>query len=285
MVIVLSSTMVMNTNRNSYKLESPTDKGYNNGGNYYHHQQPQYHHQAGAMNYNNWYADTSTHQQINATQLNLPYEETSNNLAKEEATASSCNCFSLSDCNLPSSCCSGGAGESSAVNADPANTYNNDHNRSSSNVLASYGVYGSQHHQPDDDDDDDGFVPRGSGTYSYHHSVVNVTGNTTSTNILRNAPGAEGYLDASGVDGGARTYSGRCCCFSRFCDDDGSTGCCGASGLDTARPPQIESNVTTTDSCCTSWCRPTILLLLLVLLVVVFVLISGILLYFNCKFN
>lgn len=33
------------------------------------------------------------------------------------------------------------------------------------------------------------------------------------------------------------------------------------------------------------WCRPTILLLLLVLLVVIFVLVAGILLYFNCKFN
>lgn len=31
------------------------------------------------------------------------------------------------------------------------------------------------------------------------------------------------------------------------------------------------------------WCRPTILLLLLVLLVVIFVLVAGILLYFNCK--
>lgn len=33
------------------------------------------------------------------------------------------------------------------------------------------------------------------------------------------------------------------------------------------------------------WCRPTILLLLLVLLVVIFVLIAGILLYFNCKYT
>ena len=39
------------------------------------------------------------------------------------------------------------------------------------------------------------------------------------------------------------------------------------------------------NNCCATWCRPTILLLLLVLLVVVFVLISGILLYYNCKYS
>nr|XP_022901915.1 agrin-like isoform X3 [Onthophagus taurus] len=44
--------------------------------------------------------------------------------------------------------------------------------------------------------------------------------------------------------------------------------------------PRSQS-ATSTESCWTPWCKPTILLLILVLLVIVFVLVSGVLLYFN----
>lgn len=50
--------------------------------------------------------------------------------------------------------------------------------------------------------------------------------------------------------------------------------------------PQTQSPAATTgESCWMHWCRPTILLLILVLLVIVFVLVSGLLLYFNCTFH
>ena len=55
---------------------------------------------------------------------------------------------------------------------------------------------------------------------------------------------------------------------------DSGRNCCAGSGS------AVPGN-----NCCATWCRPTILLLLLVLLVVVFVLISGILLYYNCKYS
>lgn len=50
-------------------------------------------------------------------------------------------------------------------------------------------------------------------------------------------------------------------------------------------PKPRTSTTTENESCLLSWCKPTILLLILVLLIVVFMLISGILLYFNCTFS
>ncbi|KAK7790549.1 hypothetical protein R5R35_012919 [Gryllus longicercus] len=302
--------MVMNTNRHSYKLESPSAKDYNNGGHYYPPQPqpppPQHHYHAAALNYGGWYSDAPTHQQVNATQLNLQqYEEAgagpgvglgagprAGTAPAKEPVATSCRCFGLGQCALgdASQCCAGGA----RADAGAAAAYNSGQpNRSSSNVLASYGVYGvygGQQHHPDDDDDDDGFVPRGGGgggaaTYNYHQSVVNYSGSTTSTNILRQPHGFEG--DAAGAGGGAvggGVPTAGCCCLSGLCgggagDDE---GCCpGAFGGRHAATAAPAAPATTTEPWCANWCRPTLLLLLLVLLVVVLMLISSILLYFK----
>ncbi|XP_021919544.1 myb-like protein A isoform X2 [Zootermopsis nevadensis] len=228
MVIILNSIMVMNTNRNNYKLDSPSyhkDLYNNSGSNNYHHYNNQQ--QQPSMNYNSWYCD-------NSTQHSVPqYEESQP--GNKERSPPCCGCFPFESCV---------GSESAEHGSTPCN---NDGSHSTSN-----GVYGTS---ASGDDDDDGFVPRSSGGYRYHHSVVNVTGNATSTNILRNT-------SSSGSDSGDRT-----CCVSSWC-----------SGQRDATPG---TTTTTEDSCCSGWCKPTILLLLLALLVVVFVLISGILLYFN----
>lgn len=66
----------------------------------------------------------------------------------------------------------------------------------------------------------------------------------------------------------------------------------GTSVVRPNEPPPAESEscgwcvnpqpASSSESCWMSWCKPTILLLILVLLVIVFVLVSGVLLYFNC---
>jgi hypothetical protein len=244
--------MVLNTNHNNYKLDSPSNNKdlYNNSGsNNYHHYNNQYLQQQPSMNYNNWYvADSST--QHNVSQ----YEETQS-INKAEDSPVCCNCFLFQPCEGSDSCCN-----DSRDLAVPS--YNIDNNRSSaSNVIASYGVYGSA--AVSEDDDDDGFVSRSGGGYRYHHSVVNVTGNATSTNILRETPTDD------------RT------CVSSWCAIRGSR-CSGQQ--DNSDAPGSAVPTTSEATCCSNWCRPTILLLLLVLLVVVFVFISGILLYFNCTY-
>ena len=191
--LLVTVTMVMNTTRNNYKLDSPS----NNKDFYQAAPHP--------MNYNNWYSDSST-------QHEEPHKEETEEQGRCACLASLCRQDQRS------------AHEESAA---------------PNNVMASYGVYGTGR----EEDDDDGFVPRP----RYHHSVVNVTGNT---NILR------------------ENEDNRTCCMS--------TACCSS---ESAVPNNTETN------CCTTWCRPTILLLLLVLLVVVFVLISGILLYYNCMYS
>jgi hypothetical protein len=217
----------MNTNRNSYKLDSPSNNKelYNNSGsNSYHH----YNNQP-SMNYNNWYTDSCTQHTVSQRE-DVPS-------GNKQDDAACCSCFSFhSTARLPS--------------------YANDNTRSATNVIASYGVYGTA---ASNEDDDDGFVPRSAGNYRYHQSVVNVTGNATSTNVLRQA-----------------AVGDRTCCVASWCTTRRS--CCSAQQDDSAVPAATETR------CCSNWCKPTILLLLLVLLVVVFVLISGILLYFNCTY-
>ncbi|XP_069690364.1 uncharacterized protein [Periplaneta americana] len=252
MVIVLNPIMVMNTSRNNYKLDSPSNNKdlYNNSGsnNYHHYNNQQYPQQQPSMNYNNWYSDSST-------QHTVPQYEEAATITKEE-TQTCCSCFPYPPCDGSTGCCKTPASETIQ--------YNNDNNRSASNVIASYGVYGTANTA--DDDDDDGFVPRPGGGYRYHHSVVNVTpNNTTSTNILR---GESGYVEGEGD---------RTCCVSSWCATRRS--CC--SRQDADNTATTVPTTTPEPNCCSNWCRPTILLLLLVLLVVVFVLISGILLYFN----
>lgn len=251
MVIALNSTMVMNTNRNNYKLDSPsTNKElYNNSGSnsYHHYNNRQYSQpQQPSMNYNSWYSDNST--QHTVTQ----YEE-SQTVSKED-NPSCCNCLFLQSCVDANPCCNDARDHTLP-------TYNNDNSRSASNVIASYGVYGTT--ASNDDDDDDGFVSRSGGGYRYHHSVVvNVTGNATSTNILRDTPSDDD----------------RTCCVSSWSANRQS--CCSRQQDDNGTTVPTTSEA----SCCSNWCRPTILLLLLALLVVIFVLISGILLYFKCTY-
>lgn len=117
----------------------------------------------------------------------------------------------------------------------------------STNAMASYGLYG--HHE--EDDDDDGFLPR----YRYQHSVVSMgPGPAVTTSVAKASPAKE----APECDAHSAGRGWTCC----------------RTGTEAPRPAQTrESN----------WCRPTMLLLLVVLLLVVFVLISGILLYYNCE--
>lgn len=237
--------MVINTNRNDYKLDSPSynKESYNNSGsnNYHHYNSQQYQQQQPDMSYNNWYTDSST-------QHTLPQCDEAVPVNKEEKPAC-CGC-------LPFEPCDG----SSAPADHGVYSYNNGGGHSAPHVLASYGVYGTASGA----DDDNGFVPRTGGGYRYHHSVVNVAGSATSTDIVRNT--------SSAGDSGHRT-----CCLPSRCATHRS--CC--SRQQDAAP---EVSATTEGSWCSSWCRPTILLLLLALLVVVFVLIFGILLYFNCTY-
>lgn len=93
-------------------------------------------------------------------------------------------------------------------------------------------------------DDEDGFIPRSS---AYRGIVVNASGGTS---VLHTTE-------------------------TQNNDSDLCVWC---------MANQVQSTTTNNDSWWLSWCKPTILLLVLVLLVVMFVLISGILLYFNCKY-
>lgn len=99
-----------------------------------------------------------------------------------------------------------------------------------------------QHNSQRPEEDEDGFIPNN----SYRGAVVNSSGDTT---VVRSNESTE--------------------------NENRSCGWCIPS-------PQSSTTPTTEESCWMSWCKPTVLLILLVILVVVFVLVSGILLYFNC---
>lgn len=120
-----------------------------------------------------------------------------------------------------------------------------------SNVAGTYGVYHESGFRSEEDHD--GFVPRTTNTYRNANSDPNgpcplpVSGHTRN-----NAVPETSQAEAD------------------------SCGWCVA--------PTDNGPSSNEDSCWASWCKPTILLLILVLLVVVFVLVSGILLYFNCMF-
>lgn len=133
---------------------------------------------------------------------------------------------------------------------------------SAASVVASYGVY--HHHSPHHQDDDDGFAPK---PITYKGVVVNAAG--TSSVVRPTPPPQEAQPQA----------------------EEKPCGCCGC-----CKPVRRSTTATTTttttpapsqsdESCWWSWCRPTIVLLFLVLLVIVFVLVSAILLYYNCTLH
>lgn len=136
--------------------------------------------------------------------------------------------------------------------------------QSAASMVASYGVYNDTGLRISDEDDD-GFLQQNSQVY--RGVVVNASGDST---VVRS-----GHMQDTSVGAAAAAAVA-----STAPVETNSCGWC----LNT------QSSATTTspssrDSCLISWCRPTILLLILVLLVVVFVLVSGILLYYNCTFQ
>ncbi|KAK4872297.1 hypothetical protein RN001_016421 [Aquatica leii] len=92
-------------------------------------------------------------------------------------------------------------------------------------------------------DEEDGFVPRNS---VYRGIVVNATGGSSVVRTAEVIP-----------------------------PEENSCSWCVA-------PQSDASNTDTEASCWTACCKPTVLLLILVVLVVIFMLVSGILVYFNC---
>lgn len=117
--------------------------------------------------------------------------------------------------------------------------------QSAANMVASYGVY--QHTNQRQDEDDDGFVPNSN---NYRSAVVNSSGDTTVTRHNDNNTENE------------------------------DTSC------DWCLPPsQSSTTPSNEESCWMSWCKPSILLVLLIILIVVFVLVAGILIYYNCMFT
>lgn len=122
--------------------------------------------------------------------------------------------------------------------------------QSAARMVASYGVYNDTNLRSDEDED--GFIPRAN---VYRGVVVNASGDSSvvrSSQLQQPSPAA---VEATSRYGW---------CLNAQSTTPSSSG---------------------RDSCLLSWCRPTILLLILVLLVVVFVLVSGILLYYNCTFK
>lgn len=116
-------------------------------------------------------------------------------------------------------------------------------------VVPSYSVYHRPHQASQHRVDEDGFVP---GPNTYKGVVVNVTG--ASSVVRPIAPLQETQVQ----------------------EEESGYGCCQRKSQSTISSAQPETG------CWLSWCRPTILLLFLVLLVIVFVLVSAILLYYNC---
>lgn len=125
--------------------------------------------------------------------------------------------------------------------------YNNGPNMAA-HVVQSYGVYDSNL-RCNNTIDEDGFIARGN---MYPGVLVNASGDST---VIRNSQQASPAV--------ATESHSKC-------------GWCLSTESTTASSPER-------NSCISTWCRPTILLLILVLLVVVFVLVSGILLYCNCR--
>ena len=158
---------------------------------------------------------------------------------------------------------------------EPAMRYTNGP-QSAASMVASYGVYNDATLRADDDED--GFIPRlvRSKRPRFALFLISVDDDDDSTrgifphraNVYRgvvvNAAGDSSVLRPVHLQEPAPPESESCgWCFSRS-----------SSTTPSAR-----------NSCLASWCRPTILLLILVLLVVIFVLVSGILLYYNCTFG
>lgn len=123
--------------------------------------------------------------------------------------------------------------------------------QSAASMVASYGVYKDTGLRSDEDED--GFIPQSSQVY--RGVVVNASGDSS---VVRSS-----HMQDTSVAAPVETNS---------------CGWCLNTQSSTTPP-------STRDSCLISWCRPTILLLILVLIVVVFVLVSGILLYYNCTFS
>lgn len=126
--------------------------------------------------------------------------------------------------------------------------YNNGPNMAA-HVVQSYGIYDTNL-RCSSTIDEDGFIQR--GTNMYPGVLVNASGDST---VVRNSQQASPAAAA---------------------DHHSKCGWCLSTESSTPSSPERSS-------CIETWCRPTILLLILVLLVVVFVLVSGILLYCNCR--
>lgn len=105
--------------------------------------------------------------------------------------------------------------------------------------------YGVYYDSGSRSEDEDGFIPRSN---AYRGIVVNATGGTS---VLHTTESAN--------------------------EDSDLCVWCMANQI----PP---STTTTNESCCMTWCKPAVLLVVLILLVVLFLVISGILLYFNCRY-
>lgn len=124
--------------------------------------------------------------------------------------------------------------------------------QSAATMVASYGVYNDTHIR--NEEDEDGFIPRAN---VYRGVVVNASGDSS---VVR--PPTQPVQQQTPQSAESSTRCGWCLSPS------------------SSTPPTTDR-----ESCIMSWCRPTILLLILVLLVIVFVLVSGILLYYNCRFT
>lgn len=105
--------------------------------------------------------------------------------------------------------------------------------------------YGVYQHTNQRQEDEDGFLPNSN---NYRSAVVNSSGDTTVTRPNETTDNEETSCD--------------------WC----------------LPPPQTSATPSNEESCWMSWCKPSILLVLLVILIVVFILVAGILIYYNCMF-
>lgn len=118
-------------------------------------------------------------------------------------------------------------------------------------------------------------------SYGYRAVVVNVNGDsavvrsTSSTHNRSTADTSYGWCSS----GAGRTTSPAANAATV------TTTATGASGTTGTTTTTTTTTATTSDTSWIPWCRPAVFLLVLVLLVLVFVLISGILLYFNCTYT
>lgn len=143
--------------------------------------------------------------------------------------------------------------ESTAV--DELQQNNKSVNQSAVDMVASYGVYQNPH----EDDDQSGFVRITNRGYPYQGQQQGVVVNEAG--------------DSSVVPRGTEVVDNG--------DERNSLDkCCGLLGGGSSVPAPSAREV----DCWVSCCKPAIFLFLLVLMLVVFALVSGLLVYYNCKY-